>query len=212
MHVHNIWFLFSSCSPSTFPTILIYPPTPPPPPYLQLPFSFLQVICYYIATTKIVGTIELLQVKFKNAMDNLFGSNFSSYDMMNKALVKKINILKLQPRIYFYYVYKMFVIFLFCLCTKCVQRSLAITLGIWSCWISSILQILISNIFNTTTIKRQILNKKLSQRKLFYHGCIVIDVHLWIASRSRSFHHGLIPWWGESMVKYIEKVDEKIQV
>jgi hypothetical protein len=46
--------------------------------------------------------------------------------------------------------------------------------------------------------------------KLFYHGCIAIDVHLWIASRSRSFHHGLIPWWGENIVKYIKKVYEKI--
>ncbi len=146
MHVHNIWLLFSSCSPSTFPNILIYPPC------LQLPSCILQATCYYIATTKIAGAIQLLQFKFKNAMDNLFGINFSSNDMMNKALVKKINTLKLQPKISFYYVYKMFVIFLFCVCTKCVQRSLTITLGTWSCWISSILQILINDIFNTTTI------------------------------------------------------------
>jgi hypothetical protein len=117
-----------------FHSSLVLPPHSPPlsftlPLYLQLPFSFLQATCYYIATTKIVGTIKLLQVKCKSAMDNLFGNNFSSYDMMNKALVKKINTLKLQLIISFYYVYKMFVIFLFCLFIEYVQRSLVVTLG-----------------------------------------------------------------------------------
>jgi hypothetical protein len=52
------------------------------------------------------------------------------------------------------------------------------------------MQILINNIFNNyTLIYRQILNKKLGQMKLIYHECIAIDVHLWIAYRSKGFHH-----------------------